>query len=181
MKRIISLVAILFFFACKQQNNDKMEFLEINNIELKNEISHFIQRLDTTVEYKYVLWVDCNEINDTVFEYSVYPNPTFGFLDVDPFHFVCSVDERLVFFAVKGLSKGGGGNSFFKLKREVMLDLVKREFPKEYNDLISLTENEVYLPFIPNEYPETLILIFIKGKLIKKKFGRGFLDQSYDK
>ncbi len=179
-KIIITLLTIFLLLACVQQENEKMEFLEINNCELKKEISRFIQRLDTTVEYKYVMWVDCNEINDTIFEYLIYPNPTFGFLDVDPFHFVCSVDKRPVFFAMKSLSRVGCESPFFKLKQAVAMDLIKREFPEEHDDLMKLKDNELYLPHIPNEYPETLILIFINGKLTKKKIGSGLLDRSFD-
>jgi hypothetical protein len=157
-----------------------MVFLEINNAELKKEISHFMQRLDTTVEYKYVMWVKCNVIKDTISEYFIFPNPTFAFLDSEPFHFVCSVDERPVFFEVRSLSSIDCETPVFKIKREALMDLIKREFPKEYNDLMQLKENEVYLPFIPNEYPETLVLIFINGKLSNKKNGRGLLERSFD-
>lgn len=167
------MLVVFLFIACKQQEKEKSEFLEINNKELETEIDHFIQQLDTTVKYKYVIWVECNEINDTVFEYSVYPNTTFAFLDVDPFHFICSVDKRPVFFAIKSLSRAGCENPYFRLKKEVVMDLIKQNFPEEYNELIRKKDNQLYLPNIPNEYPETLRLIFINGKLTSKKIGRG--------
>ncbi len=176
-KIIITLLTLFLLLSCIQQEKGKMEILEINNSELKKEISSFIQRLDTTLEYKYVMWADCNEINDSVFEYLIYPNSTFGFLNVDPFHFVCSVDKRPVFFAMKSLSRVGCESPFFKLKQEVVMDLIKREFPEEYNDLMKLKDNELYLPFVHKEYPETLILVFTNGKLTEKKIGHGLLDR----
>lgn len=173
IKKIFYTILVVFLFvACKQQK-EKLEILEINNQELKIEISHFIQRMDTTVKYKYITWVECNEINDTLFEYSVYPNSTFAFLDVNPFHFVCSVDNHPVFFAIKSLSKAGPENPYFKLKKEVVMDLIKQNFPEEYNELIKKKDNQLYLPNIPNEYPETLKLIFTNGKLTSKKIGHG--------
>lgn len=179
-KNLISLLIALFLISCVHQEKANIEILEISNKELKTELSSFIQHLDSTVEYKYVMWVNFNEINDSVFVYYVYPNPTLGFLDVDPFHFCCAVDNRPVFFAVKSFSKSNYENPFFKLKQEVVMDLIKHEFPEEYTNLVKLKKDELYLPFIPNEYPETLILIFTNGKLTEKKIGRGLLDRSYD-
>lgn len=177
-KILIILFTTFLLLACIQQEKGSIELMKINNEVLETEISRFFQRLDTTVEYNYVMWVDCDEINDTVYEYYAYPNSTFGFLEVDPFHFVCTVDNRPVFFAVKGLSGVGCESQFFKLKQEVIMDLIKREFPEEYIELIKKKENELYLPNIPNEYPESLILIFTNGKLTGKKTGRGLLNRS---
>jgi hypothetical protein len=172
--KIFSLILLVFLFIACARETEKYVYLEIDNKELKNEIYGFIQKLDSTVECNYVIWVELMELNDSVIQYLVYPNTTFAFLDIDPFHFICSVDNRPVFFVINNLSKVGYESPYFKLKSEVIMDLIKQNFPEEYKEILKKKDDQLFLPNITNEYPETLRLIFTNGKLTEKKAGRGF-------
>jgi hypothetical protein len=171
--RLFTLFSLLLINACIQKEKNEIGYMEIENDVLKTEIANFMQRLDSTFKYKYVMWVDCRVINDTVLEYYAYPQITFGFLEVDPFHFVCSVNNRPVFFSIKSLSGSKNVNLFFKIRKVDVLDLIKHEFPEEYIKMKEMKDNKLFLPSIHYDYPESLSLIFVTGKLTEKKMGRG--------
>jgi len=170
------LLLILLFTSCKSNKNNENYYLEINNKELIKQIieyKHFIESLNQANSF--VLKIYCLELNDSVNKYVISKESSaFGFLN-NSYNFKCKVEDfDVLFIMVSGLVNspdyGKTNLNFFKVKQSIILEDIKKYFPEDYKYFM---KNGNFPP--PDMFePEILHLTFIRGKLVKKAYKRGY-------
>ena len=170
------LLLILLFTSCKSNKNNENYYLEINNKELIKQIieyKHFIESLNQANSF--VLKIYCLELNDSVNKYVISKESSaFGFSN-NSYNFKCKVEDfDVLFIMVSGLVNspdyGKTNLNFFKVKQSIILEDIKKYFPEDYKYFM---KNGNFPP--PDIFePEILHLTFIRDKLVKKAYKRGY-------
>ena len=158
------LLLILTYSSCTRQKSNNMKTqLVINNKILKNEIIRYTQEVEASkIKYKYP-YLTINDLGADTVEYTINYFYSPHFFNYHPIAFFVETENLLVPVEIQGLMFKS--EFMFELKKDVVMDYVKKYFPLEYKYYL---ENKDYPP-PPTVREISWILIFKEGKLIEKK------------
>lgn len=179
----IFLLPLLLCVGCNKSKcnsePDKLgyDYLVLNNKALEREImeySKFVEQEHKNNEY--VIHVYCKNINDSITRYVLNYNLDPGSLFPDRLSFICSVDGKDVFFTVMAAAPPFCRRNFFAVKDEAMAKIIRKNFPKYYNEMINKKGQEQV--FTIND-GKLWFLTFLYDKLIGKTVRPGHhIDKS---
>lgn len=161
---------ILLLTSCNQNRN--VDYLEISNHELKSQIIDYIRHTDSSlVNEPYIINVCCMNINDSTTRYVISSDINTETLDMLPYHFVCKVNDRDIYFIMLAgiVKKDWGKRNFFQLKKATALEYMKKNFPEEYRMYVKKIDDGIFITY----EPEMCYLTFIEDKLVKKEMRSG--------
>lgn len=162
----------------KRQDNT---YLEINNKELERQIIEYASYTDSTMNNStYILNVYCFEVNDSTSRYVISSDIEPKSMKDIPYHFICKVGERDVFFTMLAgvVRKDWGKRNFFILKESAYVDFVEKYFPEKYKEYLEFERKKLAGTPIPEKLldfyePEMCYLTFVYDKLVKKEMRSG--------
>nr|WP_320039407.1 hypothetical protein [uncultured Bacteroides sp.] len=168
--KIVVLFLMLLTVSCTM-NNQSNDYLVLNNKVLEREIEGYAKFVDPQINEPYVISVFCSEVNDSTSRYIINFITDPEDIQMWPYHFVCKIGERDVFFTMlAGIGKiGWKNNNFFYLKKEACDEFVKKYLPDDYKYYKKGT-NKVPLVLYDTEM---CYLTFVNDKLVKKELRRG--------
>lgn len=173
MKNAIKIVVLLLMVSAMSctMNNQSNDYLELNNKVLEQEIEGYAKFVDPQIDEPYVIRVFCFEVNDTTSRYVIHFITQPEDIQMCPYHFVCKIGERDVFFTMlAGVGKTGWkDNNFFYLKKEACDEFVKKYLPDDYKYYEKGTNK---VPWVLYD-TEMCYLTFVNDKLVKKELRRG--------
>lgn len=172
------ILATLFIVSCSNQKEGNETYLEINNKVLEKEIIEYDKFIDSTVSKPYVINVYCIEKNDSITRYVIGAIDGLDILEIIPYHFICKINNKDVYFTMySGLVFGDKNHNFFKLKQTEIERIMKKHFPEEYSRYLINKEKEkkgeIYEIVMSTFEPEMYYLTFNRDKLIKKEIRSG--------
>jgi len=172
------ILATLFIVACSNKKEQNEAYLEINNKVLEKEIIEYDKFIDSTFSDPYVIKVSCIEKNDSITRYVIGAIDGTDILEMFPYHFICKINNKDVFFTMySGLVFGDKKHNFFKLKQNEIERIMKKYFPQEYSKYLINKEKkkkgEMYEVIMTTFEPNMYYLTFNRGKLINKEIRRG--------
>lgn len=171
MKKIIY-ISVLFvvLVSCNNKQDNLNDYLTINNKMLENEISTYINNIDSLVEEPHIFNVTISSIDHSTSKYVIdYRYDTNSFENF-PYHFVCIVNNHKVYFTVKAalVMTDKKNRNFFINKKEAILQIMKKQFPKEYSEYQYFLETGIEnRNFYYNKLP-MCELVFRNDSLVKK-------------
>lgn len=173
VKKILTIIGLIILVSChltlNNKENKELYSWVLKNEQLKEQILSYIDSVKTPeVKGKFVELM-YQTMSDTTYKYTLY-------YKVDTYGLV--FDPPLLFFDVEGNMVGLSiiGINDFALKEQLLLDIVKDRFPKEY-EYYQLNND-----YAPPTTSRSIIweLTFVKdsltreGRLIKKEVIRYF-------
>ena len=176
MKKIFIGVCLLLC-ACTQSNkHSHIAYTEINNQELKNQISQYMQFIDSIEPNQERLFtIKFKKENDStvLFDISneIYNVDIFDHLR---FTFISKVEERDVIFfddATQVFVNLKGRYYFFQENNQVKEEIIKSNFPN--NSRRQYKESDVVAWCIYE--PDNFHLVFVNDKLVSKEIRRGLM------
>jgi len=177
-RNIFWILIALFLVACSKNSEKDETYLELNNKVLEREIIKYDKYIDSISTKSYVIHVNCIEKNDSLTRYVIGAIDGTDILDMFPYHFICRVNNKDVFFTMhSGLVYMGKNRNFFKLKSSEIERIMKKYFPEEYATHLQNKEKEkrgeIYIRTVSVFEPEMYYLTFNQDKLIDKEIKRG--------
>jgi hypothetical protein len=180
-RKLLWVLTTLLLVACSKNKEKDETYLELNNKDLEREIIQYDMFIDSICSKSYVIQVDCIEKDDSITRYVIGAIDGTHILEMFPYHFICKVNNKDVFFTMRsGLVYFGKKQNFFNLKSSEIERVMKKYFPDEYAEHIKNIEREkkgepttVSLTFFE---PEMYYLTFNQNKLINKEIKRGMPD-----
>ena len=177
-RKLFLILTALILVACSKNKEKDETYLELNNKDLEREIIKYDKFIDSICSESYVLQVNCIEKNDSITRYVIGAIDGTHILDMFPYHFICRVNNKDVFFTMySGLVLYGKTPNFFKLKSSEIERVMKKYFPKEYathhKDKEKYKNDETYEVIESIFEPEMYYLTFNLNKLINKEIKRG--------
>lgn len=177
MEKIIKFIVVIFLVvSCTTQKKENDVYLLLNNDELKHEIIRYAEFTDSIENNKQrIIRVYFSQINDSTEQFVITSDIDASLLEDIPYHFVCKIGEREVFFtAVAGLvRKDWGKRNFFNLKEKTYIEVMKRYFPKEHKEYLEQIERikrgETYSVLVRNYDPVNCYLTFVYDKLVNRE------------
>lgn len=151
--------------------------MELTNKVLEREILEYSKYIDSiTTTRPYILLVNISEVNDSTVQYHISCDIDGGIVKMRPYHFICKVGNKNVFFTLgaKALNENSG---FFKMKENAYADFLRKYFPHEYETykkLKTAKKGEFVKVTIVCFEPETCFLTFVNGKLVTKYMTTNF-------
>lgn len=173
--RIIFFVTILLFCSCIRQTKCDIVYSEINNEELKEQISLYINFTDSAQQYgERLIYVKFMKVNDT----TVYFDISNHIFDADlqenlRFNFICRVDNRDILFlddAANTISEKGE-YYYFKTDDKIKEKIIKKNFPQ--SSRVRYFSGGREMRIVCTYHPYNFHLIFINDKLVSKEIERG--------
>nr|WP_320039405.1 hypothetical protein [uncultured Bacteroides sp.] len=168
--KIVVLFLMLLTVSCTL-NNQSNDYLELNNKVLEREIEGYAKYADSIFKESHIINVYCLEVNDSTSRYVVdcVTNPEI--IKKWPYHFVCKIGERDVFFTMLAgiVKKDSGNKNFFNMDEKAYGGFIKRYFPGDYK---YYKEGMQKAPCNINDI-EMYYLTFVNHKLVKKELKRG--------
>ncbi len=154
---LLPIAIILSAVSCQDSGSDEY-YLEINNEELEREIIDFIEECkNISIKRDFTVSVHCKDLNDSIKRYTLLYEPQ---AVLSCYHFICKVGDRDVLFYMNA-GQDNSWQSFFEQKEFAWLDMMKRNFPDEYDARKEERVFPIMLYHGPNRY-----LTFLNGKLI---------------
>ncbi len=171
---------MLFILSCAGCNRSKCDsesdtlgynYLVLDNKNLEREIVEFSKfaEKDTHGE-EYIIHVYYRNINDSISRYCIAYEFTPGLLFAHSL-FIYNVGGQDVFFTMSGISTFSRKRDFFAVKDEAMIDIMKKYFPKHFDEMINKKGEECVLNLL---HAELWYLTFLDDKLIGKTIKPGF-------
>jgi len=180
-RKLFLILTTLLLVACSKNKEKDETYLELNNKDLEREIIKYDKFIDSICSESYVIQVNCIEKNDSITRYVIGAIDGTDILDMFPYHFICRINNKDVFFTMRsGLVSFGKKKNFFNLKSSEIERIMKKYFPKEYATHIKNKEKEkkgeTYTVIESIFEPEMYYLTFNRNKLINKEIKRGMPD-----
>lgn len=122
--------------------------------------------------------MNCIEKDDSITRYVIGAIDGTDILDMFPYHFICRINNKDVFFTMRLANVYMGKNhNFFKLKSSEIERIMKKYFPEEYANHLEHIEKdrkgEMYTVTVSIFEPEMYYLTFNRNILINKEIKRG--------
>ena len=180
-RKIFWILTALFLVACSKNKEKDETYLELSNKDLEREIIKYDKFIDSICPKSYVIHVNYIEKNDTITRYVIGALDGTDILDMFPYHFICRINNKDVFFTMRSANVYMGKNhNFFKLKSSEIERIMKKYFPEEYVTHLENKEKdrkgETYNVTMSIFEPEMYYLTFNRDKLINKEIKRGMPD-----
>lgn len=178
---LLGILTTLLFVACSKNKEKDETYLELNNKDFEREIIKYDKFIDSIYTKSYVIQVYCIEKNDSITRYVIGAMNGADILDMFPYHFICRVNNKDVFFTMSsGLVNDGKDHNFFKLKSSEIERIMKKYFPEEYARHLENEEKKrkgkPTTVIVTIFEPEMYYLTFNRNKLINKEIKRGMSD-----
>jgi len=169
-KIILVLLLMVTAMSCTM-NNQSNDYLELNNKVLEQEIEGYAKYADSIFQESHIINVCCLEVNYSTCQYVVDCVTDPEIIKKRPYHFVCKIGERDVFFTMLAgiVKKDSGNKNFFNMDEKAYSGFIKRYFPGDYK---YYKEGKQKVPSIINDI-EMCYLTFVNLKLVKKELKRG--------
>ena len=175
------LLIIVFIVSCKMNQNSDVEasstiYLKLNNENVESAIIEYQTKMDKANVSRIVksdsvyVGVCMRNINDSVKRFVLFPIIDYNDISfITPF-VICRVNGKDVFFKIDaGQSYYYSNDNYFKLPEEINMELIKRYFPKRFNEY----QQKGYFSNKCIYHPELCHLTFLKDSLIDKTYQRG--------
>lgn len=171
MRTIIKIAIILLLFSsCINNSKRDYVYLEINNKQLEREIVEFTKiAKNPDKEDSVVLIVNYWHINDSTMKFQI--TNCFNY-EYEPFHFVCKVNGRDVYFKDTNLENriNNTKKEFFKLKKSTKDEITKKYYPSKLKEKTYIVGKDTFL-IVPNFYSyHECTLTFIRDSLVEKRY-----------
>ena len=162
------------------QNSDveasSIIYLKLNNENVESAIIEYQTKMDKANVSRIVksdsvyVGVCMRSINDSVKRFVLFPIIDYNDISfITPF-VICRVNGKDVFFKIDaGQSYYYSNDNYFKLPEEINMELIKRYFPKRFNEY----QQKGYFSNMCIYHPELCHLTFLKDSLIDKTYQRG--------
>jgi RNA binding exosome subunit len=180
-RNLFLILTTLLLVACSKNKEKDETYLELNNKDLEREIIKYDKFIDSICSKSYVLQVNCIEKDDSITRYVIGAIDGTDILDMFPYHFICRINNKDVFFTMRsGLVYFGKKQNFFNLKSNEIERVMKKYFPEEYSEHLKNVEKEkkgeLTTVTMTIFEPEMYYLTFNRNKLINKEIKRGMPD-----
>jgi hypothetical protein len=180
-RNLFLILTTLLLIACSKNKEKDETYLELNNKDLEREIIKYDKFIDSICSKSYVIRVNCIEKNDSITRYVIGAIDGTHILDMFPYHFICRINNKDVFFTMRsGLVYFGKKQNFFNLKSSEIERIMKKYFPEEYSEHLKNIERkrkgELTTVTMTIFEPEMYYLTFNRNRLINKEIERGMPD-----
>lgn len=158
---------LLLLFSCNNDNDKTERYMEIDNQDLKNELTFYVDSLDSIHKGEdYVIRVYCRDISNTLKRYTISDEIDYDLWDRCPYNFKSRVHGKDILFVMWTVDPGQplAVSPVFKLDDRNLAKEAKKYFPKIYKKY-GLKDSRY--PQAIYE-PDLIYLTFLRNKLIGK-------------
>jgi len=171
-KTVLLIGTLMLALSCsynhnKNSNNlEKFIYLEINNDELKKQIISYNKMIESSASKDpYIISVLFKQINDSISKFYISEELNSFSLEDTPF-FLIQVDTLDVFFTIDGMNNFFEyEKSFFKMKEEIIIEVLKKYFKDDYD--FYLRDKELHVSVLGS--CEIWELTFLRDSLMSKE------------
>lgn len=170
--RVLINIAILalIFSSCTKNSKKDCIYLEINNKQLEREIIEFTKiAKNPNKEDSIVVIVNYQHVNDSTMRFGI--TNCFSY-DYEPFHFVCEINGRDVYFKDCDLENriNNSKKEFFKLKKSTKDEITNKYYPSKLKETTYVVGKDTIIK-MPNFYTyQECTLTFIRDSLVEKRY-----------
>lgn len=172
IKKIISISALfLVLCSCGGRQDKSNDYVIINNKALEREIISYTNHIDSLIKPPHIFYVYFSNIDRLSSRYVIGYDLTTDHFEMLPYHFICMVNGHEVYFTAKAaiVLAGSKNKNFFINKEENLLKIMKKTFPREYNNYQYYKRTGVQYKELYYDYLPTCSLLFKNDTLIKRE------------